>query len=248
VTILFITGGRIETLAGVYTLSFLSVMSLFAIGNMLLKVRRGRLPRETRAGWPAVTFALLAVLIGLIGNVVMDPLNVEIFAAYFLAVAAVVAVMFLRIPILRTVLTVMREIADLVRRFNERVHTRIRSEIDTINGTAMLYFTKGDKPAVLNRAVQYVLQNEQTNRLKVVHVYEPGKPIPQQLAEHLTSLDRLYPELRIDFIAVQGSFGPNLIDALSRRLHIPKNQMFIGTPGAGFAHRIETLGGVRLIL
>jgi hypothetical protein len=29
---------------------------------------------------------------------------------------------------------------------------------------------------------------------------------------------------------------------------VPKNQMFIGTPGDRFPHRIETLGGVRLII
>ncbi len=45
VSILVITGGRIEALAGVYTLAFLSVMALFALGNVLLKYRRERLPR-----------------------------------------------------------------------------------------------------------------------------------------------------------------------------------------------------------
>ncbi len=248
VTILFITAGQIETLAGVYTLSFLSVMSLFAIGNMLLKARRGRLPRDTRAGWPTVSVALFAVLLGLVGNIVMDPVNVEIFAGYFLAVVAVVAVMFLRLHILRVVLSVMRSIADKVQSMNDRVRERVLAHIDIINSTDMVYFTKGDEPAILNRAVQYVLQNEQTNRLKVVHVYEPDEKVPAELAEHLTALDHLYPEIRIDFVAVRGTFGPQLIDALSRRLGVPKNQMFIGTPGARFRHRVEDLGGVRLIV
>jgi hypothetical protein len=35
---------------------------------------------------------------------------------------------------------------------------------------------------------------------------------------------------------------------LGRRLGIPKNYMFIGTPGDRFPHRIEDLGGVRVIL
>jgi len=39
-SILAFTGGAVGLLAGVYTLSFLSVMALFAIGNMLLKVKR----------------------------------------------------------------------------------------------------------------------------------------------------------------------------------------------------------------
>ncbi|HPG28410.1 MAG TPA: APC family permease, partial [Myxococcota bacterium] len=52
VSILTVTAGQIEALAGVYTLAFLSVMALFAIGNMLLKTRRAQLPRSERASWP----------------------------------------------------------------------------------------------------------------------------------------------------------------------------------------------------
>lgn len=48
-SILLVTQGKLETLGGVYTLAFLSVMALFAIGNMLLKKERGRLPRDVRA-------------------------------------------------------------------------------------------------------------------------------------------------------------------------------------------------------
>lgn len=67
-SILAITRRQIETLAGVYTLSFLGVMALFAIGNMLLKVKRDRLPSAVRAGWITVVAALLAVCVGLLGN------------------------------------------------------------------------------------------------------------------------------------------------------------------------------------
>ncbi len=52
----------------------------------------------------------------------------------------------------------------------------------------------------------------------------------------------------IDFLAVQGEFCPELIESLSRRLGVPKNYMFIGTPGDRFPHRSEDFGGVRVIL
>ncbi len=93
-----------------------------------------------------------------------------------------------------------------------------------------------------------MLENEPTNHLQVVHVYEDEKKIPAGLARQLSVIDRLYPRLRIDFLAVKGTFGPELIEILSRRLGVPKNYMFIGTPGDRFPHRIEQLGGVRLIL
>jgi amino acid transporter len=51
VSILLITKGELGALAGVYALSFLSVMALFALGNILLKFRRARLPRPERASW-----------------------------------------------------------------------------------------------------------------------------------------------------------------------------------------------------
>ncbi|MEZ4287611.1 MAG: APC family permease [Polyangiales bacterium] len=247
-TILFITNGQIETLAGVYTLSFLSVMALFAIGNMLLKTRRARLPRETRASWPAVFVALIAVIVGLIGNVLMNPLNVQIFGAYFLAVASVVTLMFLRRDILRVCLVVAGSIANSIASLNTKIRTNVSGALEEINNTVMVYFTKGDDPSILNRAVLYVVQNEQTSRFTVIYVYENDSDIPKDLREHISSLDHLYPELRIDFIAVKGAFGPELIDALSKRLNVPKNQMFIGTPGDHFPHRVEDLGGVRLIL
>lgn len=78
VSILAITSGRIQSLAGVDTLSFVSVMRPFAIGDMLLESPRGRLPRAVRAGWPTVTAALGAVVVGLVGNVLLDPVKLEV--------------------------------------------------------------------------------------------------------------------------------------------------------------------------
>lgn len=247
-SILFVTGGRIETLAGVYTLSFLSVMALFAVGNMLLKHTRAKLPRTERASWPAVTLALLAVLLGLLGNIVLDPLNVEIFTVYFMVALAAVGVMFLRVQILQVLLTMSRAAIERMGRSAEWIRVTVVRKINEINRRAVVYFTKGDDVAVLNRAALYVLKNEQTTRMKVVYVYEKEDTIPKDLAQSLATIDRLYPQLRVDFLAVKGTFGPELIEGLSRRLGVEKNYMFIGTPGDRFPHRIEELGGVRVIL
>ena len=248
VSILLITQGEISSLAAVYTLAFLSVMALFAVGNMLLKVKRARLPRAVRASWPAVTTGLVAVLLGLIGNIVLDPINVEIFEVYFLATAAVVALMFLRRELLKVALYVSRAVVEKLGSASNWVHEVIMGEIQRISETAVVYFTRGDNMVTLNRAALYVLANEQTSHLKVIHVYEEESAIPAALAEQLRTIDHLYPQLRIDFVAVKGTFTPQIIEAISRRFKIPKNYMFIGTPGDHFPHRIEDLGGVRLIL
>jgi amino acid transporter len=248
VSILMITAGRISALAGVYTLAFLSVMALFAVGNMLLKVRRAKLPRTDRATWPTVSAALVAVMLGLAGNILLDPINLEIFEAYFLATIALVAVMFLRLEILRGALFVSKSLVESLSAASGRIHDAILREMDRVNRRTMVYFTKGDSMVTLNQAALYVLDNEQTSRLKVVHVYGEGEEIPADLAEHLRVIDHLYPPLRIDFVAVKGTFGPEIVEALSHRLGVPKNYMFIGTPGDRFPHRIEDLGGVRVVL
>jgi len=124
----------------------------------------------------------------------------------------------------------------------------VRDKIDVINSQAVIFFTRGDNAANLNRAALYVRSNEQTKRMIVVHVFQDEAQIPGGLADDLHQIDRLYLELRIDFVGVQGEFGPELIERLARRLNVPKNYMFIGCPGDRFPHNIADLGGVRLIL
>ncbi len=84
-----------------YTLSFLGVMALFAIGNMILKYKRGRIRRPIRATWPTCFAALAAVLVALVGNVVMAPGNLIYFLVYFGLVAGATLLMFERVRLLK---------------------------------------------------------------------------------------------------------------------------------------------------
>ncbi len=79
VSIILLTRGELLSLAGVYTISFLGVMSLFALGNILLKIRRAKLPRRYRGGWMTVLLALAATALGIAGNAVMNPQNLGYF-------------------------------------------------------------------------------------------------------------------------------------------------------------------------
>lgn len=247
-SILVATAGQVDVLAGVYTISFLSVMALFAVGNMLLKVSRDRLPRSERAGWGAIVVALAAIVSGLLGNVFMNPAYLTVFATYFAIFGGAVAVMLLRIQLLKLGLFVFRGLVSRIPAMKAWADRAVGEKIDEINSRVVVYFTRGDDPAALNRAALYVIHNEQTKNLKVVHIHAPGESMPQQLAVHLRVIDRLYPQLRIDFLSVEGKFTPQTIETLSQRLGVPKNFMFIGTPGDRFSHRLDDLGGVRVIL
>ena len=48
-SILLLTGGDLLSLAGVYTIAFLGVMTMFSLGNLILKEARSYLKRTYRA-------------------------------------------------------------------------------------------------------------------------------------------------------------------------------------------------------
>lgn len=245
-SILLISKGEVDILAGVYTISFLCVMMLYAIGNMLLKQKRDNLPRSERASWFAVGVALVAVGLGLIGNLSLE--KIEIFLEFFLIMVLVVAVMLFRVYLLKVGLFILNGLLSGVKRFCGHWLDLITKQITLINAQAVVYFTRADNMANLNQAALYVLENEQTNNIIVVHFYDEKVGIPEGLAQDLKTIDHLYPHLRIDFLAVKGEFTPQNIEKLSKKLGIQKNNMFIGTPGDRFSHSLESLGGVRLII
>jgi hypothetical protein len=156
--------------------------------------------------------------------------------------------MFLRVQILRALLAGSRAVVARFRNASRRLNKQIMGKIQQINSFQVIYFSRGDDLEALNRTALYVLTNELTTRLKVVHCYETSDAIPTVLAENLKTIDRMYPQLRIDLVLVRGRFGPELIERLSQRFGVPKNYMFIGTPGHMFPHSISDLGGVRLII
>jgi len=223
-------------------------MALFAIGNILLKIKRSELPRRYRAGWVTVVTALAATLVGLIGNVALNPRFLWVFLTYFLPTAALVTIMLWRTSILKVLLFTLRSTFNTMRAYNRRVTRAVIRRIDEINSLGIIFFTSGDSRKSLNDAMLYVRNNEQTKRLRVVHVYEREEDIPPQLSHDLAFLDEVYPEIKIEFITVQGMFGPEMIERLSRDWGIPKNYMFIGSPSGRFPYRISELGGVRLII
>ena len=248
VSILFITQGDLKALAGVYTISFLSVMVLFGLGNILLKVKRSGLPRSTRAPWYAVGIAVAAVVAGLAGNIIMNPEYFRVFLEYFLPTLLVVSIMLGRLSLLNAALYVVHEALDYVDRQMGGLSDSISDKIAEISAQQIVFFTKGDDIAKLNHAMLYVRTNEHTNRIKFVTVLCEGEEPPARLAPDLQFLDEAYPEIDIEPVVMHGVFGPELIDSLSKQWKIPKNFMFIGSPNGHLMYGLAELGGVRVIV
>jgi amino acid transporter len=253
VSVLLITRGNVKLLAGVYTISFLSVMALFGIGNILLKIKRNNLPRPEKASWIAVIVAIASVIIALIGNITMPskeglPSNLAIFLYYFIPAILFIVIMLNRTVLLKLTLKAIDGIFNPIRAFVTKLDNRIQKTIDRINDQEFVFFTKGDDIATLNRVMLYVSKNEHTKRIKIVIVTNKKNKIPEDLAQEIDFLDREYPEIKVEFVVEKGEFSPELIKELSSKWGIPINFMFIGSISDKFPYRIEELGGVRLII
>jgi hypothetical protein len=247
ISILFVTGGNIVALAGVYTFSFLAVMGLFGIGNLLLKFKRKKLPRPERASGISVVVAVSFIVAAFVGNVQLNIDSFYTFIKYLIFSLLFIAIMLNRSFLIQLSIDALEYFYKPLRKFVVFSNRYLVKMNKKIHSQEFVFFTKGDDVAILNKVMQYVENNETTRKLKIVNVKREGENNDSLIID-LKVLDRAYPEIDIEFIELEGTFGPEIIDELSKKWNIPKNFMFIGSPGDRFSYRVSELGGVRLIM
>lgn len=186
-----IVNGKLDSLAGVYTIAFLSVMCLFAVGNMILKYKRGTLRRTIYATWPHVVAGFALVFAGLCGEIVINLEHIVFFLLYFGITFLVVMLMFSRNRVLKLLLYFGGP---------QRWKKMLNEHYKRIEDRPMLFFTRTDDPSVLNKAILYVRDNELTNFLKICHVYQNENEIPSSLEQNVKFLDKQYPKLCLDLV------------------------------------------------
>jgi amino acid transporter len=243
-SILLVTKGSLLSLAGVYTISFLGVMTLFGLGDILLKTRRKELKRTYRAGWATIVVAIAATTMGMVGNAFIDHKNLLYFLQYFVPTVLVVVIMYLRIPILKTVLQVLNNLMGkfLVWR------TIVIDNITAITEKRVVLFARGGDLRRLHVAFDYIVSNESSRSVVIFHLYSnPGQNEEESLKESLESIQEIFPTLRVKLVAREGKFGPEIIEAVSQEFGVPTNNIFIGAPEEKHAFSIQDLGGVRVI-
>ncbi len=243
-SILIITKGRLLSLAGVYTISFLGVMTLFGIGNILLKIRRKELKRTYRAGWMTVLIAISATSLGIIGNVIIDYRNFLFFLHYFIPTVLLVIIMYMRIPILRSLLHAANYAMTKILVWR----TIIIDEMFSLTNQRVMLFARGGRLDRLHKALAYVMKNETSRRVLLVHLYRSESENQEtEIKEALKALNQIFPELEVELVVRQGAFSPGTIDQLSKEFQIPKNNIFIGAPEEKHPFSVQDLGGVRII-
>ena len=244
VSILYLTGGELLSLAGVYTISFLGVMTLFGLGNVLLKVNRPELKRTYRAGWTTVIVGILATSIGILGNLAINFVFLGYFAIYFVPAVVGGIIMYMRIPILKKILTFIDNILGRFSLWREGVEKRIE---EIANIRAVVFVGLGSLDRML-KAFLYLNRNEDCQNILVFRFYADEDPNTElNIHRNLGIIRELYPDLKIEYQARKGDFTPKSVEALSRELDVPQNMMFMGSLTHAQSYSVQDLGGVRMI-
>ncbi|KAG7344214.1 amino acid permease [Nitzschia inconspicua] len=285
----------VEALGGVYCYAFLTVMTIFAFGNIVLKIKRPSLPREIKVSWLQSIVGLLSVIIALLGNVLGKPELLTYFFVYFLIVGLLVLTMFQRVRIMRVVYKVFKRRKNKIGGqpsdtdsddglssedeplIPKRTMLESTSEQDEEEGddsaapmpppspprkrksclaalsyavkhvqtVPFVFFAKHDDLHMMNKAVLYIQQNEQTNKIIIVHCTTSRDT--RSLQEHVKLLDLLYPRVKISLLIVNSAFNAATVEWLSQALEVPINAMFISCPDENFTMKVSQLRGMRII-
>eukprot|EP00928_Gymnodinium_smaydae_P095709 TRINITY_DN8282_c1_g1_i1.p1 TRINITY_DN8282_c1_g1~~TRINITY_DN8282_c1_g1_i1.p1 ORF type:complete len:744 (-),score=146.53 TRINITY_DN8282_c1_g1_i1:365-2596(-) len=245
----------ITMLGAVYSLSFLLVMGLFAFCGVYMKLKRPTLPRPIVA--PAGQFLLGILLVGsaFAAVTMLHPEMLTYFYLYYGITVLTVMLAFARVQIFSTALWVLTMCAPLrtlmacwLQTEPDAIIEVVSDEISRLWCSSVVYFTKSAELSQLNRALMYIEENEEARLVRIVHVYDKEEAIPSLLLECVRVLDCVYPKIRLDCILVPGEFGPAMVAHVSEMTDVAPNCMFINCPKERFGHRIDELGGVRVIL
>merc|ERR1719439_375513 len=94
-----------------------------------------------------------------------------------------------------------------------RLESRLRGMVSRLSSQPIVFFCSRADISLLNKAILYIKQNEQT------------RTQAKQLEKFVMILDQIYPHMRLDYISVKGSFGPEMVELVSKALKVPKNLM-----------------------
>ena len=100
-------------------------MGLFAVGNILLKLKRSKLARPFRASWLSVILGLAGVVAALIGNAVLNPSYLAVFLEFLFPALIVVGFMLERIALFETGLFLIHSIMATLSTFMGRTIGKI---------------------------------------------------------------------------------------------------------------------------
>lgn len=241
--ILLITKGDIFSLAGVYAIAFLSVMSLFAFGNLILRETRTELKRTYVAPLGFVLIAFFATAGGVIGNIRIDANNLIYFTLYFIPAMLLILTIVYQDYAIRFFLRLTRKIP--------KVHQYIAEYFDDMTSGTFVAFIR--HTGNLHRILNYIYKNETGQNIVLVHCNnDNSKEYSQsyhEIKEVLPVLKKagVFPHFTIKLIYKNEPFGAKVISEVSKELKVRKNRILIGSIHDFHDFDYASLGGVRII-
>lgn len=240
-SILILTKGNLLSLAGVYTIAFLGVMSSFALGNLILKLNRNDLKRTYRGPAIFAIFAFAATVTGIIGNIDIDPHNLTYFCIYFVPAIIVVLGVIYEDAVLSFLLHATKRIPRL-HRYMEHTFN------DLIQGKFIVLIHNTNR---LHKILEYIYRNETGRKISLVVCQDPDNKDKtyKEIKQTLPYLEKagMYPKLKLSLAYEDEPFSPELVDRLSDQLGIRKNRILIGSIHDHHPFSYDEFGGVRII-
>lgn len=240
-SILLLTKGNLLPLAEVYTVSFLSVMTLFAVGNLVLRQTRPMLKRPYRASTLVVIVAAIATTIGLLGNIETNPKNLVYFLIYFIPAIFVVFTMLFKkdfFASLKRFFTIL-PIAPFRRYFEKRLEY-----VENRHYYVFIHHVFNVFPAL-----SYIDSNEGGRTVTLVHC-SGNERQRQEIEEAIPYLSKagVYSYMNVSFQYVPFVFSPSTVLNFAQDNHIPPSNIFIGSLHESHEFDYQDFGGVRIIL
>ena len=242
-SILVLTQGELLSLAGVYTIAFLGVMSMFAVGNLILKEARPELKRTYRAPVLFVMLALIATVFGMLGNIRIDTQNLVFFELYFIPTIIVVLCMIYFDYVLKFALRITRGVP-----FLHRPIARLFARVTDGHFVAFIHH-----PSRLRRILDYINRNETGTNITLIHCRdENGEKHHENFAAIRDAIPHIkaagfYPHLSFELIEKDMPFGPTVINRVAHEMKMPRNRILIGSIHNSHSFDYSELGGVRII-
>ncbi|KAL5478554.1 hypothetical protein ACEPAI_2738 [Sanghuangporus weigelae] len=239
---------NLTIISKMFAMTWLSVMTLFPISDLLLKFNRGRIPRSRRASLLVVFAALLVGITAFAGNIAIDPTTVGYFSAYAIAICSLFFITNNKARLVEWIYWIYDQSPIMhewrwARRFSDGLVKILRR----LRRRSICIFAKSDEIHHLFRMITYVSKNEETSCIKLVHFYQKVGEIPSEIEANAKLLDEAFPEITVDLIFVQAQFTPSSITALSHKLNIPRALMFMSCPGPEFKAGSAAELGTRII-
>lgn len=78
----------------------------------------------------------------------------------------------------------------------------------------------------------------------MIHCFSDLSELPSELEANIQLIDEAFPKITVDLIFIEAAFSPLIVEAISRKLGIPKHRFFLACPN----EKLREFGSLRIIL